>query len=298
VKSLRDCDGDGILDHYCMQYTPGNRWTGFISSRDRCRNSFPLGGCGGSCWRPQGWCEGPGQLFSDERDYDGDGIPDPACLDQGKGSYISSAHSCQSTRRVGGACLVPPRWCSDLESFYSEVDCDFDGIPDAHCQSGSSSGFISSAYACAESYPLGGCREFLGAERALSQKMQCTPYGRMCDREPLWCDAKNVNASHSRSDVDGDSLVDHVCHLRTVVPGLSNCGAMPSSFRCLSTVPNCYRGSNMRMELLVSAKDLVCNLWTPFEIFLSVFSVSGFLYAYGACGPPPACRWCRSHKAR
>ncbi|KAG2440005.1 hypothetical protein HXX76_004122 [Chlamydomonas incerta] len=85
-----DCDGDGVLDHVCVDVW--GRGVGVISSgsapacndtwptapRSACRAAFTAqrSTC---CPRPPGWCNATGDTYVGNASCDGDGIPDHAC---------------------------------------------------------------------------------------------------------------------------------------------------------------------------------------------------------------------------
>jgi len=98
-----DCDGDGVLDHWC--YIPGT-YEGFISSRHSCvvqekpcRRSVLPGRTFG-CQRPLGWCM-HGETYKRDVDCDGDGHFDHECEKAGHSGFISSKLDCIDTWEQG-----------------------------------------------------------------------------------------------------------------------------------------------------------------------------------------------------
>merc|ERR1712117_43142 len=103
-----DCDGDGVLDHWC--YIVGDAETptyeAFISSRRdcqtverSCRRSV-LPGRHFGCQRPLGWCM-HGEHYYRDVDCDGDGHFDHVCEKAGHAGYISSSQDCLDTWEEG-----------------------------------------------------------------------------------------------------------------------------------------------------------------------------------------------------
>lgn len=98
-----DCDGDGVLDHWC--YMVGG-YEGFISSRvncdekkDKCRRSVLPGRTFG-CQRPLGWCM-HGENYRRDVDCDGDGHFDHICEAANHHGFISSSQDCIDTWEKG-----------------------------------------------------------------------------------------------------------------------------------------------------------------------------------------------------
>merc|ERR1712150_70752 len=103
-----DCDGDGVLDHWCYilgdQETP--TYEAFISSRRNCetverscRRSV-LPGRHFGCQRPLGWCM-HGEQYRRDVDCDGDGHFDHVCDKTDHHGYISSSQDCLDTWAEG-----------------------------------------------------------------------------------------------------------------------------------------------------------------------------------------------------
>merc|ERR1711994_161671 len=103
-----DCDGDGVLDHWC--YSVGDAETptyeAFISSRSNCatvekscRRSV-LPGRHFGCERPLGWCM-HGESYRRDVDCDGDGHFDHVCEKEGHAGYIASSQDCIDTWEHG-----------------------------------------------------------------------------------------------------------------------------------------------------------------------------------------------------
>ncbi|CAK0802568.1 unnamed protein product [Prorocentrum cordatum] len=90
------------------------------------------------CPRPAGWCASDATSYIDTQDCDGDGVPDPRCVDaDGQEGFLGSARSCRSTwpgGRCQQSCSRPAGWCGGPGASYADSqDCDDDGIPDPHC---------------------------------------------------------------------------------------------------------------------------------------------------------------------
>merc|ERR1719330_1961408 len=103
-----DCDGDGVLDHWC--YIIGDAETptyeAFISSRHdcetverSCRRSV-LPGRHFGCQRPLGWCM-HGEEYRRDVDCDGDGHFDHVCDKPGHHGFISSVKDCTDSWEEG-----------------------------------------------------------------------------------------------------------------------------------------------------------------------------------------------------
>jgi len=167
-----DCDGDGIPDHFCSD----SLHSGFVSSQNYCRDTWPSGQCDGgrrgdgSCSRPSGWCTHGGSSYT-MRDCDGDGIADHMCTDnRGQSGYKSSKNGCSDTwprGRCGGfsgsssrrSCSRPSGWCTHRGARYATHDCDGDGLADPVCtDSYGQSGYRSSKHGCSDTWPRGRCR--------------------------------------------------------------------------------------------------------------------------------------------
>lgn len=116
------------------------------------------------CPRPAGWCESNTTSFIDTQDCDGDGVPDPRCVDaDGQEGFFGSASSCASTWPSGKcreSCSRPAGWCEDHGASYVDTqDCDDDGIPDPHCMdAGGRERFIGSARSCEDAWPTSKCQ--------------------------------------------------------------------------------------------------------------------------------------------
>jgi len=104
-----DCDGDGVLDHYC--YAVGDTLTpsyeAFISSRDLCNvvedkscSRSVLPGRRFGCQRPLGWCM-HGEHYKRDVDCDGDGHFDHVCETPNHNGFISSSQDCIDTWEEG-----------------------------------------------------------------------------------------------------------------------------------------------------------------------------------------------------
>ena len=109
-----DCDGDGIADPHCQSdygfYTAeyhndgiaGLSAQGFVSAKNGCVSNYPgdtADATGGwckpfRCQRPQGWCTGVGDVYSEAADCDGDGIPDPLCANGDGRGFLASSNYC------------------------------------------------------------------------------------------------------------------------------------------------------------------------------------------------------------
>jgi len=105
-----DCDGDGVLDHWC--YNVGDAETptyeAFISSRancatveQSCRRSV-LPGRHFGCQRPLGWCM-HGEHYRRDVDCDNDGHFDHVCEKPGHSGFIASSDDCIDTWEEGTA---------------------------------------------------------------------------------------------------------------------------------------------------------------------------------------------------
>lgn len=313
VSSYVDCDADGILDFHCTDKNKGR--SGFISSKNTCQDSWPYGGCLGSCRRPNGWCTQGHQVFDDSKDWDGDGIPDPSCVETrmteelvaaariyrllgiahfdglNRSGFLSSRNLCMGTGHVGGKCLLPPNWCTHPGSSYREKDCDGDGIPDAYCTDGKGlKGVISSNADCADTWPHGGCEDLVQISKLFLSRMQCQRPGVICECNAPFCQlAKSTNLL-KRTDVDGDGLVDRHFEVKVLGTSLEACGTSASSRRCLDTFPTCLKNKSVYMRLLVWFKELQCELWHPAEILFLSFTFVACLFAYGICECPSRAR--------
>jgi len=104
-----DCDGDGVMDHYC--YHVGDAMTpsyeAYISSKSNCelKEQIPcsrsvLPGRKFGCQRPLGWCMN-GEEYSRDVDCDGDGHFDHVCDSPGHHGFISSLKDCTDTWENG-----------------------------------------------------------------------------------------------------------------------------------------------------------------------------------------------------
>lgn len=110
-----DCDGDGKVDPFCTDDTGR---TGFRSSKNNCRDTWPQGACPAlnlaekkkvlPCARPSHWCKHKGSNYMVKKDCDGDFIPDPYCEDKSKRGIILSGFACKSTWGSKQKC-DPPR---------------------------------------------------------------------------------------------------------------------------------------------------------------------------------------------
>merc|ERR1719330_1203450 len=95
-----DCDGDGVMDHWCYSAEPS--YEAFISSASNCsiverkcqRSVLP--GSSFACQRPLGWCMN-GERYRRDLDCDGDGNFDHACFWNMTGGYIASGQECTDT---------------------------------------------------------------------------------------------------------------------------------------------------------------------------------------------------------
>jgi hypothetical protein len=116
------------------------------------------------CSRPAGWCESNTTSFIDTQDCDGDGVPDPRCVDaDGQEGFFGSASSCADTWPSGKcqeSCSRPAGWCEDNGASYVDTqDCDDDGVPDPHCVDASGhQRLIGSARSCEEVLPTSKCQ--------------------------------------------------------------------------------------------------------------------------------------------
>lgn len=70
---------------------------------------------------------------------------------------IHNVSQCQNLFENSGQCALPSLgWCSNGQ-LNTNRDCDGDGINDPHCTGSSSTGYISSAQGCFDTWPNGGC---------------------------------------------------------------------------------------------------------------------------------------------
>jgi len=122
-----DCDGDGVLDHWC--YVAG-KYEAFISSRSDCKvlekpcRRSVLPGRTFGCQRPLGWCMN-GETYKRDADCDGDGHFDHVCEKYGHAGFISSSQDCIDTweeRTAGRKCEPQPlKGSEDLSVNYKFV---------------------------------------------------------------------------------------------------------------------------------------------------------------------------------
>jgi len=179
-----DCDGDGVLDHWC--YNVGDAETptyeAYISSRENCatveqscRRSV-LPGRHFGCQRPLGWCM-HGERYRRDVDCDGDGHFDHVCEKEGHDGYIASSEDCIDTWEEGTA----GRKC-DPRPILGEQDAtaaSYKLVADyGNCvEHGSPQCFVSHADFPTVDYPVGVCQFHVewtqaGAAEA-SQKTDC-----------------------------------------------------------------------------------------------------------------------------
>ena len=93
-----DCDEDGIPDPVCSDIN-GN--FNVIQSTKGCHSVGPNASCrtkkGQVCSRPKDWCDRTDSRYMSFmfKDCDGDGIPDPVCIDiRGNLGVIKSSKEC------------------------------------------------------------------------------------------------------------------------------------------------------------------------------------------------------------
>lgn len=234
--SHMDCDGDGILDHACIDDLGNKR--GSINSLNGCKSTWPSAAiqwCRGAwtCPRPVGYCSAQGMTYSNV-DCDGDGIKDHACMDMDNHrGTISSLNGCKdswsdapiSSCAAVFSCVRPVGWC--LEGSYSKVDCDGDGVDDHACQTATGDRSVITS--------LGGCIDS-GRKTLVSE----CPAAFSCVRPEGYCSAAGSKYSHV--DCDGDGIEDHACALgdqRGTIRSGANCvsdwpvastGACPAAF--------------------------------------------------------------------
>jgi len=160
-----DCDGDGVLDHWC--YSVGDAETptyeAYISSRTNCatveqscRRSV-LPGRHFGCQRPLAWCM-HGEHYHRDVDCDGDGHFDHVCEKEGHAGYIASSEDCKDTWEEGTA----GRKC-DPRPILAEQDASvasYKLVSDyGNCvESGSPQCFVSHAEFPTTDYPVGVCQ--------------------------------------------------------------------------------------------------------------------------------------------
>merc|ERR1712117_245699 len=121
-----DCDGDGVLDHYC--YLVGDAMTpsyeAFISSKNDCKlqeqtpcHRSVLPGRKFGCQRPLGWCM-HGEHYHRDVDCDGDGHFDHVCETPDHNGFISSSMDCIDTWEEG----LKGRECEPTAPLFMDQD--------------------------------------------------------------------------------------------------------------------------------------------------------------------------------
>merc|ERR1739844_553005 len=205
-----DCDGDGILDHWC--YSVGDDETptyeAFISSRENCatveqscRRSV-LPGRHFGCQRPLGWCV-HGERYRRDVDCDGDGHFDHVCEKDGHGGYIASSEDCMDTWEEGRQCDPRPILAEqDAAAASYKLVSDY-----GNCvQHGSPQCFVSHAEFSESKYPVGVCQfhvEWTQAAAAeTTEKVGCDS-GTVVPDEALYLEVVQMKVEDAQFNQNG-----------------------------------------------------------------------------------------------
>jgi len=120
--ATEDCDGDGVLDHWCYLADLAGSYEAFISSGNACavqekscRRSVLPGRTFG-CQRPLGWCMN-GEKYERNVDCDQDGHFDHVCEKFGHAGFISSSQDCIDTWEEGTAGRPCDRSTTNADAF-------------------------------------------------------------------------------------------------------------------------------------------------------------------------------------
>merc|ERR1711972_934747 len=123
-----DCDEDGILDPYCQDAFGG---VGYISSSTGCTDTWPSGVCHAET---------------------------VTTMATTVATTVTTTRAASISTTIASKCYRPAQWCTHRTSYFSEVDCDEDGILDPHCQDAFGDvGYISSSTGCTDTWPSGVC---------------------------------------------------------------------------------------------------------------------------------------------
>merc|ERR1712038_364273 len=197
-----DCDGDGVLDHWC--YIVGDAETptyeAFISSRTdcttverSCRRSV-LPGRHFGCQRPLGWCM-HGERYRRDVDCDGDGHFDHVCEKDGHDGYIASSEDCIDTWEDGpnGAKCEPQ---AILEAKDASIQYKFVSDYGNCVQHSSPQCFVSHEDWPNSNYPIGVCQfhvEFLQPVPTQADTTGCDTTGAAAPNETLWLEVVQMD---------------------------------------------------------------------------------------------------------
>jgi len=206
-----DCDGDGILDHWC--YSVGDAETptyeAFISSKQDCTtvekscSRSVLPGRHFGCERPLGWCM-HGESYRRDVDCDGDGHFDHVCEKEGHAGYIASSQDCIDTWEEGetGAKCEPRAilGAKDASVTYKLVS-DY-----GNCvEHDSSQCFASHAGWPNSDYPVGVCQfhvEWTQPAAAEADTIGCDQKTE-APNETLWLEVVQMDIENAKFNADG-----------------------------------------------------------------------------------------------
>merc|ERR1711972_417067 len=110
---------------------------------------------------------------------------------------VTTTRAASISTPIASKCNRPAHWCTHRTSYFSEVDCDEDGILDPYCQDAYGDvGYISSSTGCTDTWPSGVCHAetvtrmattFATTVPTTRAASISTPIASKCNRPAQWC---------------------------------------------------------------------------------------------------------------